>query len=92
MPHDNMILKRIETSYPWKPCRERMTCNRDQVEKLQFKTESSMIRYSTVISRTALSRKFWLPAAWFPSSSQYQAIKTLQKRWHWGTWLPSWGG
>jgi hypothetical protein len=53
LPHENEILKRIEAEmeidptteyitdgYPWKPCRERMTCNRDQVQKLQSKTES----------------------------------------------------
>ena len=59
-PHDNQILRRIEkemirdpvmgritASYPWKPCKERMKDNRAKVEKLQARTEASMIRDRT---------------------------------------------
>ena len=34
---------RILASYPWKPCMARMKDNRAQVEKLQARTEASMI-------------------------------------------------
>ena len=55
-PHANQILRQIESeiirdpvterilaSYPWKPCMARMEDNMAQVEKLQTRTEASVI-------------------------------------------------
>ena len=41
------IIGKITASYPWKPCGERLVSTREQVKKLQTKTEASMIRDGT---------------------------------------------
>ena len=66
----------ITASYPWKPCKERMKDNRNQVEKIQKRIESSMHKDGTFNAYQEEMEKA------FASGAVRELTSTEMEEWH----------